>query len=574
VDDTVRINRARRAVLGADDTTTLPTAALSVLATLPAWWAQRANRAGLVEDWVAVETAVTGAPPIAPSELATVAVRSELIDASPEEFGEAYVRALGPGLRAKSGRHYTPPALAAALWSQTAQVLPSPVPDGLVFDPAAGAGALLLPPLRAWLAARGDAPPEETIAIVPSMIRGRDLDPAAVWIGNVLLAAELLPVWAQVPSSRRRPLSALLSFGDGLDGQVPPPRVTILNPPYGRVRLGAADRDRWNHALYGHANVYGLFMAAAVAATEREGVVSALVPTSWLGGAYFQRLRSTLAASAPLMRITYVPDRTGVFATGVMQETVLATFHVDGRRQPVVCERLTVNGHTRHEVIGSADLPSSPDQPWMLPRSRDDAALVRAAVMMPYRLADYGWHVSTGPLVWNRHKRQLSRRPRKGSVRIVWAADIDGGRLHQDPARNCMRWCQVRNERERDFLVLDRPAVLVQRTTAPEQPRRVVAATLERDTLAKWGGEVVVENHVNVLTCSGADPSLTSRLLAALLDSEPLDRLYRCLTGSVAVSAYELAALPLPGPEILAAWAALDAQILAKEIRRAYGLPT
>ncbi len=32
----------------------------------------------------------------------------------------------------------------------------------------------------------------------------------------------------------------------------------------------------------------------------------------------------------------------------------------------------------------------------------------------------------------------------------------------------------------------------------------------------------------------------------ALLASDALDRLYRCLTGSVVVSAYELAAMPLP----------------------------
>lgn len=574
VDDPVRINRARRAVLGADDTVSLPVDALRVLATMPTWWARRAKAVGLAGEWAKVETAVAGVPPVGLGDLTTVTPRDELIDSSAEELGEAYVRALGSDARAKSGCHYTPSPLAEALWSQTTQVLGSPVPTGLVFDPAAGAGALLLPPLRAWLAAGAKASPEETLATVAAVVSGRDLDPAAVWIGSVLLAAELLPMWAKVPASHRQSLPGLLQLGDGLDGQLPRARVTILNPPYGRVRLGITDRARWNHALYGHANVYGLFMAAAVAATESEGVVSALVPTSWLGGAYFQRLRSTLAASAPLTRITYVPDRTGVFATGVMQETVLATFHVKGCRQPVVCERLTVNGHARREAIGSADIPIASDRPWMLPRTHDDTTLVRAALMMPHRLADYGWRVSTGPLVWNRHKRQLSRRPRKGSVRVVWAADINGRRVHQDQARNEMRWCQVRSERERDFLVQDGPAVLVQRTTAPEQPRRVMAATLDSDTIAQWGGGVVIENHVNVLTCGKADSLLTPTLLAALLDSDPLDRVYRCLTGSVAVSAYELAALPLPAPEVIAAWTVLDQQTLAKEIRRVYGLRT
>jgi adenine-specific DNA-methyltransferase len=60
-------------------------------------------------------------------------------------------------------------------------------------------------------------------------------------------------------------------------------------------------------------------------------------------------------------------------------------------------------------------------------------------------------------------------------------------------------------------------------------------------------------------------------LLAVLLDSDPLDRLYRCLTGSVAVSAYELAALPLPPPETVISWAMLDDETLTKELRGVYG---
>jgi adenine-specific DNA-methyltransferase len=45
-----------------------------------------------------------------------------------------------------------------------------------------------------------------------------------------------------------------------------------------------------------------------------------------------------------------------------------------------------------------------------------------------------------------------------------------------------------------------------------------------------------------------------STLLAvvnALLNSQVLDQIFRCMSGSVAVSAYELNALPLPGPNML-----------------------
>jgi len=44
-------------------------------------------------------------------------------------------------------------------------------------------------------------------------------------------------------------------------------------------------------------------------------------------------------------------------------------------------------------------------------------------------------------------------------------------------------------------------------------------------------------------------PSVSPEALAALLNTEIVDQLFRCINGSVAVSAYELEALPLPAPE-------------------------
>jgi adenine-specific DNA-methyltransferase len=42
--------------------------------------------------------------------------------------------------------------------------------------------------------------------------------------------------------------------------------------------------------------------------------------------------------------------------------------------------------------------------------------------------------------------------------------------------------------------------VLVQRTTAPEQVRRLVVGVLAAATITSWDGRVVVENHLNVLS--------------------------------------------------------------------------
>ncbi|MFF6801119.1 hypothetical protein [Streptomyces sp. NPDC012616] len=566
-----RANRAQRAVMAASGTTDLSADALAVLATVPEWWRRRAVAAGLrAVQALNPESAIALSAGFEMDLLYDAVPREDLLDASPERLADAYVVALDKAVRTSDGRHYTPAPLAQALYRQATEAL-GEEPGGLVWDPASGAGMLLLPALRAWLGHRTDMEPELVLAAVGSAIGGRDLDAAAVWLGNVLLAAELLPVWAKVSVRRRAPLPALLEVGDGLGSPPAPVQISILNPPYGRVRLTAQDRERWSHVLFGHANRYGLFMAAAAEHLAPGGVMSALVPAGWLGGSYFQRLRSYLASTAPLAHLTYVTDRSGVFSTGVLQETVLATFRQAPTTGSATCERLTINGTVTHEPIGAGLLPEAGDRPWLLPRQAADRPLIEAVQHMTHRLADYHWSVSTGPLVWNRHKPQLSAKPKDGSVKIIWAADLDGGELHQDPARDHQRYLQLR-ERDEKFLVLSRPAVLAQRTTAPEQPRRLLAAVLDTESLVRWGGRVSVENHVNVLAAQREDSVLTPQVLTALLDSEALDRLYRCLTGSVAVSAYELSALPLPGPETLREWSELSDDRLQQSINAVYGL--
>jgi len=59
-------------------------------------------------------------------------------------------------------------------------------------------------------------------------------------------------------------------------------------------------------------------------------------------------------------------------------------------------------------------------------------------------------------------------------------------------------------------------------------------------------GGVTVENHLNMMIPTVAKPAVSPALLAAFLNSVAADRAFRCLSGSVAVSAYELENLPLP----------------------------
>ncbi|MGQ0575453.1 MAG: Eco57I restriction-modification methylase domain-containing protein [Pseudonocardia sp.] len=543
----------------------VPGPAAAVLAVVPRWWAGRAAAAGLSGRYLDVFAAIDMPPLVMPA----VEPRADIGPAmSGEELGSAYVAALTPQVRARHGRHYTPADLAAQLWGMTRAALGHTAAPrllaGLVRDPACGAGALLLPPLREHLASLRRADAQVVLAGLPAVVEGVDTDPAAVWLAGVILAAEALPVLAEVPERRRRPLPALVSLGDGLAASGRRARAVVMNPPYGRVRLDPAERARFARVLYGHANLYGLFLAAGLESLDDDGVLSALVPTSFTAGRYFANLRQVLAENAPLRDVTFIAERGRVF-TGVLQETCLATFSTARSRRTTIA---SCNG--RVLPVATVATPRGAG-PWLLPRRCDDAQVAAAAVSMPLTLAAAGWRVSTGPLVWNRRREDLHATPGAGRLPVLWAADIDGGTLHRDRARDALRYLQPRDDADVATLTLREPAILVQRTTAPEQIRRLVAVELTAHELAEWGGRVVVENHVNVLRPACALPAVDRTTLARVLATPTMDRLMRCLAGSVAVSAYELEALPLPDADVLAKWQASEARDLDAAVAAAYG---
>jgi len=336
-----------------------------------------------------------------------------------------------------------------------------------------------------------------------------------------------------------------------------------MNPPYGRVRLSPHDRERFSEVLYGHANLYGVFMAASHQNLAENGVLAALVPTSFTAGRYFEPLRRVLTTSSRLHSIRFVEDRSGVFGS-VLQETCMAVF----TRSKIRKTRVTSTG-SRVSEIAKVATPTG-GAPWLLPRRADLAPIAASAAALPARLSELGWKVSTGPLVWNRRRDDLYRHAGAERYVVLWAADIDGGAVHRDPARAATRYLKLHGDADRRVMLLREGSVLVQRTTSPEQRRRLVGAVLSVEMLEELGGAVVVENHVNVLRPATTDPTLSASLLGRLLATETMDQVVRCISGSVALSAYELESLPLPSLEVLMEWNSLEGPALEVAVADLY----
>jgi len=461
--------------------------------------------------------------------------------------GTLYTALLPDQLRAARGAYYTPPVLAERLLDLAAA-------EGVdwstatALDPACGGGAFLAPLAHRILNDHRVRClwPEERLGELETRLAGIEIDPFAAWLSRVFLQLLAFPI----SRDAGRALEVPVAVGDTLEILTEDSRqydLIIGNPPYGRVRLTDAQRRLFARSLYGHANLYGVFLDAALRWRRPSGLVAFLTPTSFLGGQYFSRLRELLLNEAPPLVIDVVEARRGVFDS-VLQETCLTVFGPNDTRTTVV-HHLKVNDRNVETVrSGTFPIQRSPGAPWLLPRTPRQASLIRQAARAPTRLHHLGYKASTGPLVWNRHKTQLRSRPSRNTFPLIWAEAVRPNELRFEyRARASAPFLAV--EKGQDHLICRRPCVLVQRTTAKEQNRRLVACAVPSEFLEEWGG-IVVENHVNLLRSVGAS-AVSPEVLAAVLNTETMDEIFRCLSGSVAVSATELHALPLPGEEIL-----------------------
>ena len=463
------------------------------------------------------------------------------------QIGLTYTGMLPAEHRGEFGIYYTPPSLTARLIDQ-ATAANVDWAKCRVLDPACGGGAFLAPIAQRILDELTDCSPKLLMQSIGNRLRGYEIDPFGAWLSQVTLDAVLLPISRK--AGRRLPV--MVSVCDSLRRSPPKDRFDLVigNPPYGRAKLDAETRERYKRSLYGHANLYGLFTDLALRHTKPGGVIAYVTPTSFLAGVYFKNLRALLGRCSPPLSIDFVAARKGVF-DDVLQETALATYRRGAIPAHVVVSEIapTINGLNVQET-GIVSLPSDPSLPWLLPRTIEQTALVERLTRMPHRLADWGYGVSTGPLVWNRFKDQLAERPSSKRLPLIWAEAItsDGQFVFRAEKRNHAPYFELR---EGDgWLITTKPCVLLQRTTAKEQSRRLIAAALPAEFIAKHGG-VVIENHINMIRPITEAPQVSAEVLGEFVNSAAADRAFRCVSGSVAVSAYELESLPLPAPEDL-----------------------
>lgn len=481
---------------------------------------------------------------------------------SEEPFNEAaywlattYAILVGEKLRTERALYFTPPRLAH-------RVIDKLVEHGASLttqhwhDPACGGAAFLVPiAQRMSIAlANGGLSADQQLDHIERHLSGNDLDPALLEISREFLRMALSDLLA----AAGRDLSLRLFKGDGLTSpaiEALTPDVLACNPPYRKLKAAEVDRYRKAHGdvVAGQPNIYGLFINRTLRLAKQGGLVGLLTPTSFLSGQSFSKLRTKLLTYADTLHVDMLSDRDAMFID-VEQETAITVLRTRAASKVVDSKtRVSVlKPEGEFEDVGEFLLPNS-GRPWPIPRAASDAGLLQSAESAGFTLSDYGYVARVGHLVAYRDERarfaqQPAPKPGRLFVPLVWATDITpDGRF--DHGREC------RFSRDRRFVqissltdhgVVTKPAVLLQRLTSSDQKRRLVAAAVPGAWVAQFGG-YVCENHVVVLepVSKGAMPP---EKLAAILNTQPVDRVFRAISGASNVAVSELDELLLPDP--------------------------
>jgi adenine-specific DNA-methyltransferase len=521
-------------------------------------------------------------------------------------------------IRRSLGQYMTPSPIARYILRASGYRAEEGILAKKLCDPACGSGVFLVESLRTYLQALNEAgvPIDQWYPKVAASVLGIDVDPIACLYARFNLSVVLAPAvlsWMNanprrspepLPIFERDTLSSVAAEIEEpgiLESPSPEPRLAgefdlvVGNPPYRKLgQMSPELRRAFADSIYGHPNAYGMFLHAGIEMLRPGGRLGFIVPRSMLSGLYFQNLRRMIEESTWIEEVSVFADRKRVFSR-VLQGTMILVFqkkgHAEREKEDRRVRAAVVRSIPELENGGPAHFLAAPSQ--VARRLNGTTVWFVSDRERTYSLLDkiVGRHpllgssaiacpARTGPIVWNRVKPLLRQGGGAGTLPLVWATDV--GRFHFSfGSAGESRPAFLADNQETERLATLGPSLLVQRVTADEQARRIVASL----TRLPGSRRYFVENHLNLLQPTPGTP-VALEFLLGVLSSDVVEFMFRSMNGNTQVSATELNLLPIPRGKLESEIADLATRLeeakpkqrqdleqeLNERVARAYGL--
>ncbi|MBI4679077.1 MAG: N-6 DNA methylase [Elusimicrobia bacterium] len=486
----------------------------------------------------------------------------------PAVFQRLYAILNSPENQRELGKVYTPSEIVSYILDQLGFSGETALSAKLL-DPASGCGIFLLAAAERICQAAGSKPLARDRVL--SDVAGLDNDLTAVCLAKMGLAALLslrghyLPKHAdfkvfladtldydrdRLPFATDNPEVMAIkrmhdAYASGFD-------FVVGNPPYGKMTSTDPRVGYFKDTVYGHANMYGMFLQFALEHLNEEGKLGFIVPKSFSSGLYFKRLREFMLNRVHLDQILTFESRTDVFHhSDVLQETVILLCSRDMAKRPVILKE--VRDH--HDLADDAtavrakleevDFGQEFDHILCTSASRVALDILNKVRASSKPLEALGLRASTGKFVWNRFKHYLHDNPAGHRLPLYWMHNIKPFQFVPDASNGRKAAFVDLNDETRSWLNRPEELILNKRISAKEQKRRIEACYVPASWRSNTPG-YFVENHLNFIFRRDRSCVYDMKALAALLNSKLLDFVFRLFNGNTQVSATELNILPLP----------------------------
>ncbi len=331
----------------------------------------------------------------------------------------------------------------------------------------------------------------------------------------------------------------------------------ISNPPYYKLNKDSPQSTAMSELISGQPNIYVLFMALSASMVKPEGEMVFITPRSFCSGLYYKRFREWFLRNVRMSNIHIFESRKEIFnKDGVLQENIIvkATKRKSTKGDSLVIS-LSKNRNLanieRIEVKSAEVIFQRNGETFIrIPTSSLDLDVVGIIDGWPNTLRDFGFEISTGPVIPFRATEYLlpESTGSRESAPLLWMHNMRDMRvvwpLRRNRKESAIRVC----DGSRSLLLPIRNYVLLKRFSSKEQKRRLYASVLLESELCH---EVVgIENHVNYIHKPGGNLSVEEAFgIAAILNTAIVDNFFRSLNGNTQVSATEIRSLPFPAIE-------------------------
>ncbi|MCY3852854.1 MAG: Eco57I restriction-modification methylase domain-containing protein [Gammaproteobacteria bacterium] len=328
----------------------------------------------------------------------------------------------------------------------------------------------------------------------------------------------------------------------------------ILNPPYKKIRSNSRYRELTRQVGIETVNLYSTFVALAIALTQPNGQIVAIIPRSFCNGPYYRPFREFIFAHTAIQHIHLFASRDKAFRDDdVLQETIIIRLEREAKQGSVTVSTSTDNTFsdlTEHTYpFEQIVQPDNSERFIHIPTSSTMATGLPPIVR--HTLDELGIKVSTGPVVDFRLREHLREMPGPDCAPLLYPGHFSNGGITWPATGEKKRNAIRRSADTEKWLYPCGFYCVVRRFSSKEEKRRVVASVVDPSPFGD-ADALGFENHLNLFHENKRSlPQALAHGLAVFLNSTLVDDYFRRFSGHTQVNATDLKFMKYPSRGML-----------------------